>query len=401
MKRRHLLLILAALVGSGILVYLLIPRPIDVQCMSVTRGPMRVTVDEEGRTRIKERYVVSAPLAGRLSRISLKAGASVQAGNTVLAAIDPGDPSLLDPRARAQAEARVSATDAGLRQAEASLARAGAAHEQSQLELERQREVERRGGGNRKDLEDAVSAEAIRSAEHKAAGFAVDIAKFELEQAKAALIHSMPGASGTSDDWRLQITSPVSGRVLRVLQESSAVVVPGAPLIEVGDPTDLEVRVDVLSSEAVAIRPGNPVEFGQWGGERPLNGVVRMVEPSAFTKVSALGVEEQRVYVIVDLIDPPEARASLGDGFRVEARIAVWENPAVLKAPGGALFRSAQTWAVYVADKGRARLRGVTVGRRTATEAQILSGLTEADSVVDFPGDMVREGVRINPSRNP
>lgn len=392
-------LIAAAIIAA--VVYTLLPRPIPVDLAAVTRGPMQITVDEDGQTRIKERYIVSAPIGGRLSRITLDPGAPVLANQTVLATIEPGDPALLDPRQFAQAQARVHAADAALRQAEATLAAAAASLEQAQAETARQREMATRAAGRSRELEDAIAAEAIRAAEHRAAGFAVEIARFELQQARAALLFSTPDEPGAapSTDTRFPIRAPVSGRILRVFQESSAVVAPGAPLVEVGDPTDLEAQIDVLSSQAVAIRPGDPVLFEQWGGDAPLRGLVRLVEPSAFTKISALGVEEQRVYVIIDFTDPPEARASLGDGFRVEAHIIVWSDPAVLQVPSGALFRHAGSWAVYTAQGRRARLRDISVGRRNATEAQILDGLAEGELVIAYPSDQIRPGVAITPRK--
>lgn len=391
----RIILASAALAAAGLLAFALWPAAVPVETGAVVRGPLRVTVDEDGKTYIRERYTVSAPLAGRLGRIVLKAGDVVRAGETVVATIDPGDPALLDPRARAQAEARVKAAEAALQQAEATRSRAGAALEQAQSDLSRLRQLQERGSGRLAEIENAVTAEAMRSAEHKAAGFAAEIARFELEQARAALLHSTPTEGAA--DWRFTIRAPVSGRVLRVVQESEAVVAPGSPILELGDPSDLEVRVDVLSTEAVVVRPGNPVTFERWGGDRPLGGVVRLVEPSAFTKISALGVEEQRVYIVADLSDPPESRETLGDGFRVEARIVVWEEQDVLKVPASSLFRSAEAWTVFAVRDGRARATPVQVGRRNADSAQVLSGLAEGDIVVVYPGDKVFDGVRVVP----
>lgn len=390
---RRTILIALAILGAGALVYAFIPRAAEVELVACVREPMRVTVDEDGQTRIKERYTVSAPLAGRLARITLDPGAPVKAGETIVASIEPSDPSLLDPRALAQAQARVSAAQAALSQAEAALARAGAASELAVSNLQRQQEAHRSNASAAALLDEAVATASIRSAEHRAAGFARDIAKFELEQAQAALLHASPDRP--ADGWRFDIRAPVSGEVLRVFQESSAVVGAGAPLLEVGDSTDLEAAIDVLSTQAVAVRPGAPVIFERWGGEEDLHGVVRLVEPSAFTKISALGVEEQRVFVIVDFTTPPEARASLGDNFRVEARIVVWEEPEVLTIPTSALFRSADDWCVFVVEGGRARQRTVTIGRRNTLQAQVLGGLPEGEKAVAYPSDKVREGSRV------
>ncbi len=392
---RRIVMIVLALLGAGALIYALLPRPVPVEVARVTRGPMRVTVDEDGRTRIRERYLIAAPLAGRVSRIVLKPGDAVEAGKTVIAGIDPSDPSLLDPRSRAEAEAKVKAAESAQEQADASVQRANAALELAQTEASRLRQIQVKTTGNDRELEIAIAMESIRSAELKSAQFAREIARFELEQARAALLRTRPAAEGHADEWRFDVTSPITGRILRVLHESAGVVAPGAPLVEVGDPSDLELEIDVLSSDGVAIRPGAPVSIEHWGGDKPLRGIVRLVEPAAFLKISALGVEEQRVNVIVDLVSPPQERAGLGDAFRIEARIVVGEEPAVLKAPASALFRRADSWAVFVVESGRARERTISVGRRNAEEVQILSGLAEADSVVIYPGDRVRENVRI------
>lgn len=396
MKRsiRRALAILALVAASAAIVFLLRPHPVPVETATVTRGPMQTTVDEDGRTRIKERYVISTPLAGRLSRITLKAGAPVEAATTIIATIDPGDPALLDPRVRAQAQARLSAAEAALSQAQATNDRTTAALEQAQTDLRRQQDLRRQNASGQKELDDALSLSAIRTAEHRAATFAVEIARFEVEQARAALMHSSTNEP-TPADWRFEVRSPVTGRVLRVLQESSAIVQPGTPLVEVGDPTDLEVQVDVLSTDAVAIHAGSPVLFEHWGGDHPLHGVVRLVEPSAFTKISALGVEEQRVYVLIDFTDHPDARVTLGDGFRVEARIVTWAADNILKAPSGALFREADSWAVFAIADGAARVRPVQIGHRNALDVEVLSGLAEGDTVIAYPSDQVRDGIRV------
>lgn len=390
---RRLVVVVVGLAAVGAIGWALWPAPVAAELATVERGPMRVTVDEDGRTRIKERYVVSAPLAGRLARVALQEGDAVIAGQTILAAIDPSDPALLDPRSLAEGEARVKAAEAALDRAGAALARADAANELAQSELKRVREAQDRGAAVAHELEEKAAEAVIRAEERRAAEFAREIARFELEQARAAVMHTAPGED--SAGWRFEIAAPVSGRVLRVIQESAGVVQAGSPLIEVGDPADLELVVDVLSSDAVPIRPGAPAILEQWGGDHPLQGRVRLVEPAAFTKISALGVEEQRVNVVIDFADPPDARAGLGDGFRIEARIVVWEEPLVVKVPTGALFRDAESWGVFAVDGGRARARPVTVGRRNGAEAQIVSGMAEGETVVVYPSDRVRDGVRV------
>jgi HlyD family secretion protein len=391
---------LLVLVLVGALLYAFLPRPVAVEAAAVARGPMQVTVDEDGRTRIKEEFTISAPLAGRLARITLDEGDSVEAGKTLLASIDPMDPSLLDPRALAEAEARASAAQAALDRAGAAVASAGAALELAQTELARLREAGRGSAASPKELDEAVLVESLRSEELRAAEFARDVARFELEQARAALLYANPSIQesgvGGGAVRRFEILAPVSGRVLRVLQKSAGVVTPGQALIQIGDPADLEVEVDVLSTDAVPIRPGAPVTLERWGGDHPLRAVVRLVEPAAFLKISALGVEEQRVNVIIDFVDPPEARAGLGDAFRVEARIVVWQADDVLQVPTGALFRDADSWAVFAIKDGRARTRRVTLGRRNSEHAQVLEGLAPGEEVILYPGDTVREGVRVS-----
>lgn len=382
-----------ALVAGG-LVYAFMPKPVEVELENVKRGPIQMTINEGGKTRIKERYVVSAPLAGRLLRVELHPGDCVEAGTTLITAIEPTDPALLDPRARAEAEARVKASEALRERAEPALAKARAEHEVALTDLNRVRALVESNAASRQDLDNAelrhkTAAEALKTAE-----FDRKIAEFELELAQAVLIQADP-RGGKTEAQRFEILSPVNGRVLRVMQESATIVAPGTPLIEVGDTADLEVEIDALSSDAVKITPGDVVLFDDWGGTGTLEGRVRLVEPAAFTKVSSLGVEEQRVYVIADFTDPLEVRGRLGEGFRVEARIVIheeWDTPTL---PAGALFRQGDAWAVFVADEGRARLRKVEIGARNDTAAQVLSGVNTGDRVIVYPSDRVRDGVSI------
>ncbi|MGD9648933.1 MAG: efflux RND transporter periplasmic adaptor subunit, partial [Pirellulales bacterium] len=409
-------ILLALLLVAG-LVYAFWPRPVPVDLGEVVRGDLEVTVDEEGKTRIKERYTVSAPLAGRLRRIDLDPGDAVEAGKTLLAVIEPSDPALLDKRELAEAEARVKAADATLRQAAPRLETARAALEYAQSEYRRKRALRERNGITDSELEDAELRVRTRAEDLKAAEFAVQIAQFELEQAQAALVRSRPsveeaddieangpangnGANGdvaTADASasRIEIRSPITGRVLHVFEESAGVVPVGTELIEVGNPADLEIEIDVLSSDAVSIAPGAPVHLVHWGGEYPLAGQVRLVEPAAFTKVSALGVEEQRVDVVVDFTDPPEKRAALGDGFRVEARIVVWQGKDIVKVPASALFRQGDARAVYRVVDDRAVLTPIKVGHSNSQEYEVLEGLSEHDVVVVHPNDAVVDGVKI------
>jgi HlyD family secretion protein len=397
-------LVLAAIVGG--LGYAFWPEPVEVDLAAVDRGLVRVTVDEDGKTRIREKYVVSAPLFGRLLRINMDAGDPVVAGKTLLATIEPPDPILLDARTIAQAEARVKAAEAALKKMEPQLeaVREGQAYAEAELARLRRAAV----AVSQSDLENAELLYRQRSEELRSMRIQEEIARFELEQAEAALLRTRPrdsdgttsengesSATNDSNGWTFTIYSPITGRVLRVLQESASVVSAGAPLLELGDPTDLEAEIDVLSRDAVKIEPGALVLFEHWGGEGPLHGRVRLVEPSGFTKISTLGVEEQRVNVIVDLVDPPSARTELGDGFRVEARVVIDEAEDVLRVPTSALFRVGNKSAVYRVVDGVVHQQIVEVGRQNGLEAELLGGLAEGDQVVIHPSDQIDEGVRV------
>jgi HlyD family secretion protein len=376
--------------GAVVLVALIIaglwPQPVPVETARVTRGTLRATVNEEGKTRIKQRYVVSAPVTGQLRRIPFKAGAEVEAGQTVVAIIDPLSPGMLDARAHALAEARRDTASANLDKAKTT-------HNFTISELRRFQKLY---------AEKTVSIQELETAQMREAAAAKDEAAGEsaLRQAEAELAEfrvNDPGTNAVCDP--AEVKAPVSGRVLKVFEENARVVTAGTPLVEVGDPADLEVVIEVLSRDGAAISPGTPVELEQWGapGTADLQARVRLVEPAAFTKVSALGVEEQRVNVIADLLTPPDQRRSVGDGFRVEARIIVWQSENALKVPAGALFRQGDDWAALVVSDGRTELRKVKVGRSSSTETQILDGLKEGEEVVLYPGSRVHAGQRVKP----
>ncbi len=396
--------LLVAAVAAG-----LWPKPLPVEVAVVGRGDVLVTVNEEGMTRVKNRYVVSSPVAGQLERIDWKPGAVVEANQTVLARLTTSGADLLDARGLAQAKARVRAAEANREAAGAQAERARAAHELARNDLTRFRALAERGAISSQELENAAMRETTTAQEARAAEFGARVAEFELQQARAFLLRGQPrveGAEGADQtdagggprgggESPLQVVSPVSGHVLRVFQESARVVPGGLPLVEVGDETDLELRIEVLSRDGVAIRPGARVIVEQWGGERPLEARVRLVEPSAFTKISALGVEEQRVYVIADLVDPVETRPTLGDNYRIEARVVVWEGKGVLRVPAGALFQRGGTWETFVVEGGRVKRRDVKPGRTNGLETEILAGLREGERVVVYPGDKIETGVRV------
>ncbi|MGI9430153.1 MAG: efflux RND transporter periplasmic adaptor subunit [Bythopirellula sp.] len=400
---RRLITILFVLGVVGAIVYGLIPAPIEVDLATLQRGSIRVTVDQDGKTRIREKYVVSAPLAGRLLRIELEPGDEVSAGDTLLASIEPRDPELLDARSIAQAEARVNAAETAVQKMEPMLEEVRAAQEFAESELQRVREAQAKSpqSVSVSEVESKLMAYRTRTALLRTTRHNQEIAKFELDQARAALIRSRPqegvaeAESSNGNSWNFTIRSPIDGRVLRVLQESTAVVSSGTSLLELGDPTDLEVEIDVLSRDAVKIKPGAAVLLEHWGGETTLNGRVRLVEPSAFTKVSTLGVEEQRVNAIVDLVDPPQERTALGDGFRVEARIIVAEAKDVLKTPTSALFRVGADWAVFRVTGGVAQQTLVELGMQNGLEAEVIDGLSAGDQVVVHPGDDVADRVAV------
>lgn len=374
-----------ALALIGLIVAGLWPRPIPVETARVSRGAVRATVNEEGKTRLRQRFVVSAPVAGQLRRIPFKAGAEVEAGKTVLAVIDPLSPVMLDVRSRALAEARRDT-------AAANLEKARAAHKFADSERKRFDQLYSGQTVSIQELENVQWREVSAAREMAASESALRLAEAELAEFSALSTH------GTNEFGApLEMRAPASGRVLRVFEESARPVTAGLPLVEIGDPSDLEVVIEVLSRDGAAMGPGTRVELEQWGGAEALVARVRLVEPAGFTKISALGVEEQRVNVIADLFTPPEQRRNLGDQFRVEARIIIWEADNVLKVPGGALFRRGQEWAAFVVEGGRARLRPVKAGRSSGAEVQILDGLKEGEEVILYPGDRVKDGRRVHP----
>jgi HlyD family secretion protein len=413
-----LFVLVVALTVVGGVVYSFLPTPVEADLVEIERGTLRVTVDEDGKTRIREKYVVSAPLNGRILRISMDPGDEVVAGKTLLTMIEPRDPELLDERSVAQAEARVKAADAALRRAAPDLERARHDLNFAESEVARKRGAREQNAISESELDEAESAYHQKSEMYRSAKIAQEIAQFELQQAEAALIRSKPrvldepppgtadatagnGSNGEpqhangSNGWNLPIYSPINGHVLRVFQESAAVVTPGTPLVELGDPEDLEVEIDVLSRDAVKIEPGDLVLLEHWGGGQPLNGRVRVVEPSGFTKISTLGVEEQRVNVIVDLTDPVNERANLGDGFRVEARVVIDEARDALIVPTSALFRVGEESAVFQVVDGLVRQKPVKIGRQNGLAAEILEGLKEGDKVVLHPSDRIEAGVNV------
>ncbi len=390
-NRRILGRIAWAVVGVvlvGLVVLALLPKPLSVETTKVVRGRLTVTVDEAARTRVKDRYVVSVPLAGNIGRIELSPGDRVKAGD-VIARISPADAPLLDARTRTETEARVAGAIAAQKQAAAAVARAELASSHAASELETARGLAAKGAVVAKSVEDAELEQRLRTEELASAKFAAQVADHEVSMTRAALAR-FGGKGGEQFD----ITAPTSGRVLRIVQKSAGVVMPGAPLLEIGDDAALEVVSDVLTSDAVRIPAAAKVKLLRWGGE-PLAGHVRTIEPSAFTRVSALGVEEQRASVVIDLDEPHTKWAALGDGYRLDVEIVTWEQPDVLVLPQGAAFRSGDGWAVFVVENGRAVERRVELGHRSTFDAEILSGLGEGTAIVLHPSEKLVDGSRV------
>ena len=389
--RKHPVIFVAAILVAGLLAWGFWPQPVLVEAVFVKRAPMAVTIEEEGRTRVADRYVVSAPVDGVTCRVQLEVGDSVEKGQ-ILLSISAPESQILDPRSRERAKSAVAAAESSLRSAEEEAAAAAAAERLATIELKRLKPLLAKGLIAQDQYDAALTEVTTTAAMKRSANSRIDVAGYELEAARTLLAYtagSLPPAE------RVTVRSPVRGRVLKVIRECEGPVRTGEPLAEIGDPSRLEVEVDVLSADAVRIGPGMKVLFDRWGGERPLEGVVRTVEPVGFTKVSALGVEEQRVLVICDFTSPGEEWNRLGDGYRVEAQFIVWEDPSVLQVPAGTLFRHEEGWAVFAVEGGRAKRRAVTLGQRNGLAAQILTNLTEGERVISHPSDRIEDGVRI------
>ena len=387
--------ILAALVAIGLL-YAFWPQPVIVDVTTVERGSVTVSVYDEGETRIHDVYVLSAPVTGRVKRIEAHVGDPVAAWESVVAEIEPIDPTFLDPRSEAQAEADVQAAQAAETLARAEVDQAAAELEFAERELERARRLIEENTISQRDLDEAERAYSTRSAAHSTALAALSVANFELDRAKAQLLSPVETQRTHGECACVPIRAPVNGRVLQILHQSAGVVEAGTALAEIGNPTDLEIVVDLLSADAVKVEPGQEVIIENWGGDSDLAGRVRVVEPFGFTKVSALGIEEQRVNVIIDLTGPAQAWARLAHGYQVDTRIIIDQRHQVLKLPITALFRSQDQWAVFVMTNGRAVRREIEIGAQNSLEAQVLSGVEEGEQVVLHPSERVVDGVRVS-----
>jgi HlyD family secretion protein len=377
------------------LVWLLRPQAVPVDLSTADEGPLQVTITDEGEARVRDVFVVSAPVAGLMRRVVLEPGDVVTANETEIARIEPSVPMFLDERAEAEARAAADAAEAALSYAQAQARRAEAERDFAQAELQRLSALAKHQSVSQNDLDAAERRAKAAVAAVAEAEAMIAMRASELKQARARLLN--PGRAQRADKKCecIVVRSPISGTVLRVIQESETTIAAGAPIMEIGDPRGLEIQVDLLSEEAVRVRPGQRVVVNGWGGDRPLNGVVRRVEPFGFTKISALGIEEQRVNVLIDLTDPYEQWAALGHGYRVEPSIVVWESPSVVRVPLSALFRDGERWAVFVDERGKARLRQVEVGQQNGLHAQIVSGIRPGERIVVHPNDRIADGTRI------
>jgi len=388
-------LVIPLLLVVAVLAYGFWPRPPLVEVVRVTHASLSVSIEEEGKTRVIDRYEITAPVAGVANRLDLDVGDTVER-DQVLLGIKPLTSEVLDPRRQAEARARVAAASAALHAAEQNASAAVADTDFAELELKRISKLADSGNVSKGELDRArTRARSVRAVQ-RSAEFSVEVARYELEAAQTSLQYAGKTTSDNGEE-KVLVRTSVSGSVLALQHECEGPVKVGQPLLEIGDTRALEVEVEVLSEDAVRIRPGMRVLFERWGGEQPLEGRVRIVEPVGYTKISALGVEEQRVHVIADLVSPYEQWQQLGDGYRVEARFIVWQADNVLQVPASALFRHKGQWAVFVVEAGRAVLREVETGQRNGLQARIVSGLKSGETIISYPGDTIRDGIRVKP----
>ena len=396
----------AVVLGLGLagLVWFAWPRPVAVDLAIVTKGPMEVTVDDEAKTRIRHIYTVSAPIAGKVLRIShpfanhglsVHVGDEVVADETVVAVMQPTTPSFIDVRSREEMQAVVAAAEEAISLAEAEVRRIEAALDFAQSELRRAELLARTDAIAAKALDKARFDVASNEAALASAKAQLQVRRNERAAVAARLIDPASVVPQPNPACCIQLRAPVTGRVLKIIQDSEAVVQAGAPLVEIGNPGDLEVAADLLSSDAVQIRPGSAVRIDGWGGTA-VQGRVTRVDPAGFLKVSALGIEEQRVRATIDFADPPEAWSSLGHDYRVIVHVTIWNAEDALRVPVGALFRRGEDWAVFSVKDGRALTTLVKIGHRNSRTGEVLSGLSERDRVVLHPSDRIKDGVAVS-----
>jgi HlyD family secretion protein len=394
--RKHPVITSLAVLIVALLTWGFWPQPVFIESAAVQRGPLTITIEEEGRTRVVDRYVISAPVDGVACRQQLDVGDEVTQGQ-VLLGITPLESQVLDPRSRVQTKAQVAAAESALHAAEQQAQAAEAAARLAVIEHKRLKPLVEKGVISTDAYDKAATEVETTAAAKRSADFQVEVARYELQAAKTVLEYTAAdrlAAKGEPAE-RIPVTSPIDGKVLKVTRECEGPVRTGDSLLEVGDPRVLEVEVDVLSADAVKIKPGMKVLFERWGGEQPLEGVVRLIEPVGFLKISALGVEEQRVWIISDFTSPAEQWQRVGDGYRVEAKFILWHEDDVLQVPASSLFRYKEGWAVFVVENHHAKRRVVKVGQRNGLTAQILEGVSEGEAVVNHPSDDVEDGKRV------
>ncbi len=386
-KRTKLIAVLAAILVIAGLALAFRPKPVLVDTATVVAGPLQETVDEEGKTRMHDHFVLAAPVAGRLRRIELHAGDPVGVGQVITFI----DPTPIEPRQTAVLQARLDAAQAAQREADALVGQAKAQSDQAAIDLERTRKLYEQGITSKETFDRTVNLEASATKQLEAARSRAQTAAYQVKEASAALLTQTTGRS----DLPVPVASPVKGRILRLVELSEKVVTPGAPIVEIGYTPKLEVVADFLTRDAVKINPSMGAIIDDWGGDRPLRARVRMVEPGAFTKISALGVEEQRANVVLDFLDGSD---KLEDAYRVEVRVITWESQNALKAPSSAVFRSKTDWAVFKLEGGKARKTIVQLGHRGAFEIEVLQGLAAGDLVITHPSADIKDGVRVKTS---
>ena len=392
-SRSRIGIILLVLVIAAALLYGFYPRAVVVDVVAAVSAPLAVTIEEEGKTRVMERYVVSAPVAGYARRIDLHVGDVVQA-NQVLVQLEPARSEALDPRSRAQMQAQLNAAQAAVSAAVENARAAAAQATLAEQELQRVESLRKVNFISEQALDRARTELSRSQATKQAAQYTANMARFELDKVRATLASTANQQAGKSAE-TISVRAPVAARVLKLVHESEGLVQAGQPLLEIGNPDTLEIAVEVLSTQAVQIAPGSKVLFDRWGSDTTLQGVVRMIEPTGFTKVSALGVEEQRVRVIADITSAREIWRRLGDGYRVEARFVIWEGKDILQIPASALFRQGKDWAAFVVENGRAKIRVLTIGQRAGLIVQALSGIKAGEKVITHPEDKIKDGARV------
>ncbi len=367
------------------------PIPVDVS--NARNGPMQVTINEEGVTRIRNVYQVFPPVSGHLERVSLEEGDNVEANRTVVGRMYPLDPPFLDRRSASEISAAIEAARSAVTLARVDLSRAEADLNLAEVEYQRALELQRNDVISKALLDKRLNVVLLRRAEVKSARAAIELKKAELKSVEARQVQpTSPEMLDQADSCCIEIKAPVSGTVLKIHHKSRQVIHSTTPIMDIGDPDDLEIAIDLLSSDAVKIEPGSRVIVSEWGQDRPLEAIVRRIDPAGFTKVSALGIEEQRVNVVLDLVDVPPG---LGHGYRVFANFVIWSGDAVLQIPIGALFRRAGKWAVFKVEDDRVHLQFLTLGRLNDAAAQVLEGLSNEDQVVLYPNDQLEDGTLI------